>query len=271
MSARGPRPLKSLGQHWLLDRRVVERIIAAVKPSAADLIVEIGPGRGALTGELVRHAGHVVAFELDKRLIGELRHAYDGPRCAIVEADVTKLDLRRVVTETKAEHGLERARVVANLPYNISSPVLVQLAAARSCLLDATLMLQREVVDRVTARPGSKDYGALTVLMNYHCQATRLFDVPAGAFRPVPKVTSAVLRLEFREAPVVEVSDEEFFFAVVRRAFGQRRKTLGNALRGLVDRKQFEAAGVDPGRRAETLSVEEFARLVGLETGRHRT
>ena len=259
------RAKKRLGQNWLVDRRYAERIVDAVDPAPTDLVVEIGPGPGALTDLIVPRAGHTLAVELDPRMREplEARHARD--RLTVVEADVLEVDLEALVRATLAEWPhLDRVRVAANLPYYISSPVVARLIASRGVFADATLMLQREVVDRLTASPGSKDYGALTVLVAMYCDAVRLFDVPPGAFRPAPKVTSSVVRLRMRPEPAVAVPDEALFFRVVRAAFAQRRKTLANnlaaaGLAGLADR-----AGVDPRRRAETLGLDEFGLLAEL-------
>lgn len=252
---------KRLGQNWLVDRAYAARIVDAVAPDASDLVVEIGPGPGALTDLVVPRAGHTLAVELDPRMREPLEARHDRSRLTVVEADVLETDLTALVAATLREHGLARARVVANLPYYISSPIVARLIAHRGAIADATLMLQREVVDRLTADPGSKDYGSLTVFVATYCEAGRLFDVPPGAFRPVPKVVSSVVRLRMRPEPAVEIGDEKLYFRIVRSAFAQRRKTLENnlaaaGLSGLASR-----AGVDPRRRAETLSLSEFAAL----------
>ena len=170
-------------------------------------------------------------------------------------------DLTELVVGALDAHGLSRARVVANLPYYISSPVVAHLVAHRAAIADATVMLQREVVDRLTARPGSKDYGSLTVFVATYCEAKRLFDVPPGAFRPAPKVTSSVVRLAMRPEPAVAVPDEPLYLRIVRASFAQRRKTLENNLAAAGWPGLAERAGVDPRRRAETLDLEEFAAL----------
>lgn len=260
------RARKHLGQNWLVDRRYAERIVDAVAPTSSDLVVEIGPGPGALTDLIVPRAGHTLAVELDPRMREplEARHAPD--RLTVVEADVLELDLGGVIRETLAARpGLDRVRVAANLPYYISSPVVARLIAHRGAIADATLMLQREVVERLTASPGGKEYGSLTVFVATYCEAKRLFDVPPGAFRPAPKVTSSVVRLAMRAEPAVTVSDERRYLEIVRVAFAQRRKTLANNLAAAGRRGLAEAAGIDPRRRAETLTLPEFAALANVE------
>jgi 16S rRNA (adenine1518-N6/adenine1519-N6)-dimethyltransferase len=255
------RAKKELGQNWLTDGQYARRIVEAVAPAAADLVVEIGPGPGALTDLLVPLAGHTLAIELGER------HAAD--RLTVVEADALEVDLVALVRSTLAgDSRLERARVVANLPYYISSPVLVRLVEARNAFADATIMLQREVVDRITAPPGGKEYGTLSVLVTTYCRASRLFDVPPGAFRPVPSVVSSVVRLEFAPEPLVEISDARLYFTIVRGAFAQRRKTLENNLRAIGFKGLAEEAGIDPARRAETLALEDFAALARAAAAR---
>jgi 16S rRNA (adenine1518-N6/adenine1519-N6)-dimethyltransferase len=188
-------------------------------------------------------------------------------RLTVVEADVLELDLSAAVAVAMRAHPrLTRARAAANLPYYISSPVVAHLVAHRRALADATLMLQREVVDRLTAGPGGKEYGALTVLVRMYCEAKRLFDVPPGAFRPIPKVASSVVRLRMRSEPAVAVDDEARFFRVVRAAFAHRRKTLENNLAAAGWAGLAAAAGIDPRRRAETLGLDEFAAIANLAT-----
>jgi 16S rRNA (adenine1518-N6/adenine1519-N6)-dimethyltransferase len=257
------RAKKELGQNWLADGQYAKRIVDAVAPAERDLVVEIGPGPGALTDLIVPRAGHTLAVELDERMIVPLRERHSPERLTVVEADVLEFDLAASVrTVRDSRPALDRARVVANLPYYISSPVLVRLVENRESLTDATVMLQREVVDRITAKPGGKDYGSLSVLVAMYCESKRLFDVPPGAFRPVPRVVSSVVRLVFRATPAVDVPDERRFFAIVRGAFAQRRKTVENNLRAMGLGGLAEFAGIDPKRRAETLAVEEFALLV---------
>jgi 16S rRNA (adenine1518-N6/adenine1519-N6)-dimethyltransferase len=254
--------IKRLGQNWLVDRRYAERIVDAVAPAPSDLVVEIGPGPGALTDLLVPRAGHTLAVEIDPRMLEPLAARHLPDRLTVLHADVLQVDVSAVVGAALAERpALGRARVVANLPYYISSPVLAHLIDHRRVLTDITVMLQREVVDRLAATPGGKEYGALTVLVAMYCEPKRLFDVPPGAFRPAPKVRSSVVRLSIRPGPAVDVPDEELFFKIVRAAFAQRRKTLENSLKAAGFGGLPAAAGLDPRRRAETLGLAEFAAL----------
>lgn len=270
---------KSLGQNFLTDRRVADHIIDAVAPRPTDVIIEIGPGTGALTHMLALRSGHVTAVEIDSRLADQLRATIKAENVTIVTADALSVNwdelvdsaVSNVVSPGSAE-GSTRVRVVANLPYYISTPIVEKLLSLRSGLFDMTLMLQKEVADRIASEPGGKEYGYLSVLVQYHCVATKLFDVPASAFTPEPKVTSAVVRLRVREEPAVMVADERKFFALVRACFAQRRKTILNNLKAAAVSQGFvtalesalAAASVAPQRRAETLSIEEFAALAGV-------
>jgi 16S rRNA (adenine1518-N6/adenine1519-N6)-dimethyltransferase len=247
---------RALGQHFLVDPGVVDRTIAlaALEPGAP--VLEIGPGRGALTDGLLRSGHPVLAVEIDPELAGALAGRGD-PRLEVVLADFLDLGPE------------ERARfpraVVANLPYSTGTAILERLLKAPERVDRIVVMLQREVADRLCAEPGGKTYGALTVLTALHARVRRGFGVPPGAFRPPPEVESAVVRLDVEPAPRVAVQDEAEFRRVVRAAFAQRRKTLRNALGASFGRAPAEdalaRAGVDPGRRAETLSLDEFARL----------
>lgn len=265
------RARKRLGQNWLVDASYARRIVDAAGLRASDLVIEIGPGPGALTDLLVERSGHVAAIELDPRMRGPLEHRHDAARLTVIEGDVLETDIRLLASSVRSSRPcLTRTLVVANLPYNISSAVLAQLIEARGSLAGAVLMLQREVVERITAQAGGRDYGALTVLVQMHSEATRLFDVPPGAFRPAPKVVSSVVRLSMRERPAVAVPDESVFFSIVRGAFAHRRKTLENNLSAIGFAGLAAEAGIDPRRRAETLSLAEFAALAGTAAGRSR-
>ncbi|MBI3653423.1 MAG: 16S rRNA (adenine(1518)-N(6)/adenine(1519)-N(6))-dimethyltransferase RsmA [Acidobacteria bacterium] len=268
---------KSLGQNFLIDERVSQQIIDAVRPKISDIIVEIGPGTGALTQLLVDESGLVVAVELDARLIERLRREIREPNFHLVEADALKADwnslLDAAMKQWREFHpeitAAPRLRVVANLPYYISTPIMERLLQLHGRLFDLTLMLQEEVVDRIASRPGGKDYGYLSVLVQYFCMAEKLFAVPPEAFSPVPKVHSAIVQLIFHQPKPVEVTDEEKFFAVVRAAFAQRRKTILNNLKAAISILHFatapiialENSGIDAKRRAETLALAEFAKL----------
>lgn len=249
------RPRKRFGQHFLHDANVIARLVSAIRPGPDQALVEIGPGEGVLTGPLLEAGARVTAIELDRDLAAALPERLGFPkRLAVIQADVLEVDLAAVV-------GGERVRVVGNLPYNISTPILFQLFRWREAIVDMHFMLQKEVVDRLVAEPGSKQYGRLSVMAGFHCRMARLFTVPPGAFRPPPKVDSAIIRMlpkPLDEATLAQLPQLE---QVVRRAFGQRRKTLRNALKGLLDEKAIESAGIDPKARAETVALEGFLAL----------
>jgi 16S rRNA (adenine1518-N6/adenine1519-N6)-dimethyltransferase len=268
---------KSLGQNFLTDSGIARRIVDAVSPQKSDLILEIGPGTGALTRLLVERSGFVSAVEIDARLASELRQSVLTNKLSIIEADALAVnwdDLISSAIASSKEDGracaeLARVRVVANLPYYISTPIIERLIRLRGRIFDMTLMLQNEVVERITSGPGSKEYGYLSALVQYHCETAKLFEVPPSAFRPAPKVQSAIVKLAVRDRPAVDVYDESKFFAMVRAAFAQRRKTILNNLKAASSALSFArpiesalgAASIDPKRRAETLSLNEFGAL----------
>lgn len=251
-----PRPKKHFGQHFLHERGVIERIVAAIAPRPGDRIVEIGPGEGALTLPLLRAAGRLTTIELDAELIEPLRaRAAGAGELEVIHADVLKVDL------TALAYG-GKLRLAGNLPYYVSSPILFHCLAHAAAITDMHFMLQKEVVDRMAAAPGSKVYGRLSVMLQLACRVESLLRVAPGAFRPPPKVDSSVARLT--PLPPAQQPDPALaptIDAVVRAAFNQRRKTLANALRGLLDAGAIRAAGIDPRARAENVSPEGFAAL----------
>ena len=245
-------PRRRFGQNFLADPHYVARIVAAVDPQPGDNVVEIGPGLAALTGDLVARAGHVTAIEIDRDLAARLRERFTPAQLTLHTADALAFDFATLGT------GL---RVVGNLPYNISSPLLFHLAAHDARIRDLHVMLQKEVVARMTAAPGTADYGRLTVMLQAKFRVGRLFVVPPGAFRPAPKVESAVARLVPLHGDKPAIADEALFARVVAAAFAQRRKTLRNALAALAGAPALQAAGIDPSARGETLAVADFVRL----------
>jgi 16S rRNA (adenine1518-N6/adenine1519-N6)-dimethyltransferase len=262
-----PRAKKRLGQNFLVDETYARRIVGALAPRAGETVLEIGPGGGALTGLLLESGARVVAVELDRELVPVLLQRFGGrEEFKLVEADALEVDFCAAVEPATS------ARVVANLPYNISTAILQRLIEQRACVPEMVLMLQREVVERITAPPGSAERGYLTVLVEAFCDAEALFDVPPGAFRPVPKVWSTVARLRVRGG-VVDGFDERLFLRLAGAGFAQKRKTILNNLRSapedlraLVERAGgasalLEAAGVDPQRRAEALTLAEWKSL----------
>jgi 16S rRNA (adenine1518-N6/adenine1519-N6)-dimethyltransferase len=252
------RPRKRFGQNFLRDTSVVDRIVAAIGPRPGERLVEIGPGEGAMTAPLLEAAGTLTAIELDRDLVARLRMRFPpGSGLELIEGDALTYDFRALA-------GDGPLRLVGNLPYNISTPLLFHLFAQHDAVADMHFMLQKEVVDRLAAGPGSKTYGRLSVMAQYACTVTPLLAVPPGAFRPPPKVDSMVVRLVPHARTPVTVTDPARLQVVVTAAFAQRRKTLRNSLRELLDADAMRAADIDPGRRAETLSLAEFARLANL-------
>ncbi|MGQ0429315.1 MAG: 16S rRNA (adenine(1518)-N(6)/adenine(1519)-N(6))-dimethyltransferase RsmA [Gammaproteobacteria bacterium] len=250
------RARKRFGQHFLHDPGVIARIVAAIDPQPGERIVEIGPGAGALTLPLLARCRRLEAIELDRDLAHELPRIAAGTGELILhQADALEFDFRALWGSGP------RLRVCGNLPYNISTPLLFHLLEAADAIADMHFMLQREVVERIVAPPDGKEYGRLTVMLAAACRAEMLFRVGRGAFQPPPAVDSAVVRLLPHREPPFPLPDPGRFARIVAAAFQQRRKTLRNSLRGLQDDAGFAAAGVDPGRRAETLAPAEFARL----------
>lgn len=248
-------PRKRFGQHFLHDPGVLRRIVAAIAPVPGQPLVEIGPGEGALSDPLLATGAVLHVIELDRDLAGRLR-ARNDPRLHVIESDVLDVDFRALAERLGAP-----LRLVGNLPYNVSSPILFHALGQLDAIADMHFMLQKEVVDRMAANPGGKDYGRLSVMLQAWCEVDSLFTVGPGAFRPPPKVDSAVARLRPRPAAEVGIDDPGRFAAVVKAAFGQRRKTLRNALAGVVDAATIEAAGLDPGDRAERIPVAGFVTL----------
>jgi 16S rRNA (adenine1518-N6/adenine1519-N6)-dimethyltransferase len=255
---------KSFGQNFLVDRGVIDRIVAAALLSPTDSVLEVGPGMGALTRRLALEVERVVAVELDRRMVAHLKEELaDASTLEVVAADILKVDLPKILTERHA--GLWK--VVANLPYNISSQVLFRFLEERHLFSLLLLMLQKEVGDRLVAAPATGEYGILSVLFQMHFQIRREILVRPGAFRPIPKVDSVVLSFRPLPAPREEIGDPHLFKAVVKAAFSQRRKTLHNCLKGIAGlpphqvANALDSAGIDPRRRGETLSLAEFASL----------
>ncbi len=247
-----PRAKKRFGQHFLTDRHYIDRIVGAIAPKAADVVVEIGPGPGAITAPLVATLDHLHAVEIDRDLAAALRARFDPARFTLHEENVLDFDFGKLAA---------RFRCVGNLPYNISTPFLFHLADFETQLIDGVFMLQKEVVDRMVAAPGTEAYGRLSVMLQYRFAMQRLFDVPPGAFTPPPKVESAIVRMVPLDADRLRANDDSKFASIVTAGFGQRRKTLGNTLKPFLSGAQMNALGIDPRRRGETLSIVEFVAL----------
>ena len=247
------RARRRFGQHFLTDPGVIDAIIRAVHPTSDDVIVEIGPGQGAITDALARSAGHLHAIELDRDLVARLRRQYDDqPNVTVHEADALEFDFASLGDEI---------RVVGNLPYNISTPLLFHLLKYRDHILDMHFMLQKEVVARMAAGPGSKAYGRLGIMLGCHLRVESLFDVDRESFSPPPDVRSAVVRLDPLPPGTYDIADERGLSTLVATAFMQRRKTLRNALRKVADHADFEAVGIDAGTRPEQVSIAHYIAL----------
>ncbi|EMI11646.1 16S rRNA (adenine(1518)-N(6)/adenine(1519)-N(6))-dimethyltransferase RsmA [Anoxybacillus salavatliensis] len=260
---------KSLGQNFLIEPNILHRIVDFAQLSERTGVIEIGPGIGALTEQLARRAKKVVAFEIDQRLLPILADTLSPySNVSVIHQDILKADVQQVISERLAD--VEDIMVVANLPYYVTTPIIMKLLTDRLPIRGMVVMLQKEVAERMAAKPGTKDYGSLTIAVQYYTHAETVMHVPRTVFVPKPNVDSAVIRLLKREQPAVAVSNEDFFFTVVRASFGQRRKTiLNNLMSHLPGGKQkkdeiekaLQAAHIDPKRRGETLTIAEFALL----------
>lgn len=261
-------PSKRFGQNFLSDKGTIKRIVDALGPKADETILEIGPGRGALTAPLLEKAGSLVAIEFDRNLIPLLTERFsEKANFKLVESDALVTDFCEVIRPAN------QARVVANLPYNVATAIVQRLIEQRSCVSEMVLMLQKEVVERITAAPGSGERGYLSVFVQAYCETEKLFDVAPSSFRPAPKVWSSVVRLRLRERPAADVQDEKLLWRVVSAGFAQRRKTIFNNLRKAPSPLQeivkshggasivLCQAQVDLQRRAETLTLEEWSRI----------
>jgi len=251
------RARRRFSQNFLIDRACIDRIVRAIAPSQGDHIVEIGPGLGALTHPLLNAVGRLDAIEIDRDAAQSLHQQFSSQGLTVHCVDFLDFDLGSLGTDL---------RVIGNLPYHISTPILFTVDQSRACVEDCHFMLQKEVVDRMVASPASAAYGRLSVMLQCGWQMQKLFDVPPTAFRPQPKIWSSVVRM----LPVknVFIADTELFYRIVEAAFSKRRKTLRNALRELLAPADFEASNIDPGRRGETLSIEDFAALANRLSAR---
>ncbi len=263
----GFRHSKSLGQNFLSDIHIIEDIVDGSDIEPEDLVIEIGPGMGVLTAAAAERAGKVIAVEIDKKLIPILKETlaeYDN--IEIINADIMKTDLTEIVEANRPADG-GKVRVIGNLPYYITTPIIMKLLEESVPADSITIMMQKEVADRIKAGPGGKDYGALTVAVGFYCTITHVADAPKEVFVPRPKVDSTVIRLDLRKECPVDLIDQKIFFETVKGGFGQRRKTLLNSLTGVRGLPKpeiadaLDAAGIDPKRRAETLSLDEFAAV----------
>ncbi len=262
---------KSLGQNFLTDKNIIDEIIQSSGISSNDLVIEIGPGIGVLTREALETAGRVIAIELDQRLIPILEETLAGyDNLEIINADILKTDLKAII---EANKGYDAVRIIGNLPYYITTPIIMKILEEGVPADSVTVMMQKEVADRIKAPVGSKNAGAITAAVQFYCNVTQIASVPKEAFVPRPKVDSAVLRLDVLSSPAVEVRDRSIFFECIKKGFGQRRKTILNSLNGVsgIDKEKlarvFEINNIDPQRRAETLSLAEFGMIADTISG----
>ncbi len=258
-STDGHRARKRFGQNFLSDPNIIRRIVDAIRPQAGEAMVEIGPGLGAMTAPLIERLGHLHVVEIDRDLIARLRERYTPEQLTIHEGDALKFDFAALGSPL---------RIVGNLPYNISTPILFHLAGFAEAVKDMSFMLQKEVVMRMVAEPGTEEYGRLSVMLQYRFRMGRMFDVPPGAFRPAPKVMSSIVRMAPLPADELAATDEALFGRIVSAAFGQRRKTLRNTLRDFMTEADFATLGLDSGLRGEKLSLGEFVAIANHCAGR---
>jgi 16S rRNA (adenine1518-N6/adenine1519-N6)-dimethyltransferase len=248
---------KYLGQNFLFDPLTLSRIIGAADIGPEDLVVEIGPGPGRLTRMLAERAGRVVTIELDDKLYERLKGDLAGfGNIELIHGDALKY----------CYEDLPEFKVVANIPYYITTPIIFRLLSAKGNLKSMTLAVQKEVAERIAARPGTKAYGVLSLVVQYHAEPDLKFMIPKEAFRPIPKVDSAIVHIRILDKPSVDVGNEKLFFRIIKTAFSQRRKMLSNSLKSMREdvKEWLTRAGIDPQRRAETLSIREFARLANI-------
>lgn len=249
------RARKRFGQHFLHDRNIIDRILRAIAPQAGDNILEIGPGQGALTYPLLQRCDRLTAIELDRDLVPILeQRAPAFGQLEVINADILEFELSSIASTRKF-------RLVGNLPYNISTPLMFHLLESADLIEDMHFMVQKEVAQRIVAVPGDSSYGRLSVMLQCRCLCQYLFDVAPTCFRPPPKVDSAVIRLLPLERPKYAIGDAASFARIVQTAFSQRRKTISNSLKSLLDRETIIACGIDPGLRAENLEIAHFAKL----------
>ena len=255
---------KNLGQNFLMDKNIIDKIVEGTEINAEDTVIEIGPGIGVITQEAANRAKKVIAVEIDKSLIpilGETLAEHDNIK--IINEDILKLDLNKIIDEENAES----VKIIGNLPYYITTPIIMKILNDEVKAKSITVMMQKEVAERIKAEPGTKTYGAISVAVQYSCLVKKIADVPRTVFVPQPNVDSTVLKLIPRGKGAVEVQDKKLFFECIKAGFGQRRKTLSNSLQTIRGTSKetiiasLNAAGIEPTRRAETLTLEEFGKL----------
>ena len=260
---------KKLGQNFLIDENVLDTIVNSSEINSDDLIIEIGPGLGTLTAKLLEKAGKVICVELDDRMISVLKDRFFMyQNLEIINEDILKIDLNKIIKENKENNNFKKVKIVANLPYYITTPIIMKLLEEKLDIESITVMIQKEVADRLTAIPGEKNSGAITYTVYYFSQAEEILTVPNTSFIPEPEVASEVIKLTIRKEPIIKIKDEEKFYKIIKCAFMQRRKTLVNALSNsnLFESKEqienlLEELGIDKKIRGEALTIEQFANI----------
>jgi 16S rRNA (adenine1518-N6/adenine1519-N6)-dimethyltransferase len=260
---------KSLGQNFLISDEVVNSIVESANISKEDLIIEIGPGLGTLTKQLLERAGKVICIELDKRMLAILQDRFsDYSNLEVINKDVLKVDLAAVISQEKGKGGIKNVKVVANLPYYITTPIIMKLLEDNLDIQSITVMIQKEVADRLIAKPGNKEAGAITYSVYYYCTSEEVLEVPSNSFIPEPEVTSKVIKLNLRDKPAVQVENAKILFNIIKSAFMQRRKTLLNALTNakvFISKEEgieiLKSMGLDDNVRAEQLTLDDFAEI----------
>ena len=259
---------KKLGQNFLINQEIIEGIVSGAEVNKEDLVIEIGPGLGSLTAELLKNAGRVVCIELDSNMIKVLEKRFSGnEKFRLIHADVLKTDLAKIIKEEKEQFGLKQAKVVANLPYYITTPIIMKLLEEKLDIESITVMVQKEVAQRLTTKPGDEYTGAITYAISYYSKPSIIIDVPKENFLPAPEVDSAVMQLKILDKPSVEVKDEMLLFEIIKQSFMQKRKTLVNSLSssGKISKEQIleilNNLGLDEKIRAEKLTLEQFAKI----------
>lgn len=256
---------KNLGQNFLIDENILKKIIDAAELDENSTVIEIGPGIGTLTQEMAKRCKKVVAIEIDKNLIPILEETLGNfDNIKIIHADALKVDFNKIIKE----ENLENVKVVANLPYYVTTPIIAKLLNERVKISSMIIMIQKEVADRILAKPNTDEYGTLSLLCQYHCDIKKICKVSPNCFVPPPRVESMVIRLDIRDQKRVDILDEDLFFNIIKSAFNMRRKTLSNSLKSIANEdillKALEESNIDPKRRGETLSIEEFANLSNI-------
>ncbi len=258
-------PRKRFGQNFLIDKLLILELIDIINPQANEHLVEIGPGQGALTTALIASKAQVDAIEIDRDLVAQLQQQYEKySNFKLFATDILKFNLSSLFTgNSKPKNKL---RLIGNLPYNISTPLLFKLFEEINVIHDMYFMLQREVALRLTAHPNTKDYGRMSIMAQYHCQMQVVLDVPPSAFEPAPKVDSCVVHFVPHAKPIVEATDRQVLKTVVTAAFNQRRKTIGNALKNIITAQELTALAIAPGLRAENLTIQQYATIANYMT-----